>query len=323
MGQFPYKSAGRRMSTRIPTAHPGESVGEVLQKLAGMEWDDIHMVYVLSAGSRLVGDIPVASLLSAKKTDSIGVLMQKPKTTVHPFTPQEKMVIDAVTHDLKSIPVVSSDGRFLGAIEAESIIDVLHEEHLEDFLRSSGILGSGSQILNLAQEKILAITRYRLPWLAVGLGIGFILSITTSRFETAFRENIALVFFIPIITYISDAVGTQSETIFIRAITLMKIQYPRYILKEGIIGLLMGIILGSVAGIFASILSGSAQIGLVVGLSLLISMTLASVLACIIPLILKTFSKDPAIGSGPFTTAIQDFTSIAIYLIIAQILLAR
>ncbi len=165
----------------------------------------------------------------------------------------------------------------------------------------------------LVSTSFFELIKVRLPWLVIGLAGGAMASVTVSRFETSLQENIALAFFIPVITYMSDSVGTQTETIFIRALTDLKFNISKYIIRELFVGALLGSILGLITGIFGSILVGSVAVGWVVGLSLFLSMTVATVLACITPLALRFFGKDPAAGSGPISTALQDVISLLIY----------
>lgn len=169
----------------------------------------------------------------------------------------------------------------------------------------------------LVTARFFDLIRLRLPWLIVGLLGGAIASIIVSRFELSLRENVSLAFFIPIVAYMSDAIGTQTETIFIRALTDLKFNITRYVIREVILGATLGFILGVITGIFAYILSASSDIGFVVGLSLFLSMTVASGVACVTPLLLKAIKNDPAVGSGPFTTAIQDVVSLTIYFTVA------
>ena len=173
----------------------------------------------------------------------------------------------------------------------------------------------------LVSARFSELIKIRLPWLLVGLMGGLLASVIVSRFETSLRENIALAFFIPVIAYMSDAVGTQTETIFIRALTNLKFNIPKYILRELWVGAFMGSVMGFLTGVFAYFLSGSIKIGFVVSFSLFLAMTIATILACVTPLILRSLGKDPAVGSGPFTTALQDVVSLTIYLIVVVMVL--
>ncbi len=173
----------------------------------------------------------------------------------------------------------------------------------------------------LVSARFWDLIKIRLPWLVIGLVGGLFASVVVSRFELSLRENIALAFFIPVIAYMSDAIGTQTETVFIRALTDLQFNINKYVVREVIVGATLGCILGLISAVFATILSGSPQIGLVVGLSLFLSMTVATGLACITPIILKSFKQDPAVGSGPFTTAVQDVVSLTIYFAVASIII--
>lgn len=173
----------------------------------------------------------------------------------------------------------------------------------------------------LVTARFWDLIKLRFPWLVVGLVGGILASLVVSRFETSLRENIALAFFIPVIAYMSDAVGTQTETIFIRALTNLRFSIPKYIFREFWVGAFMGSVMGVLTGIFAYFLSGTFRVGLVVGLSLFLAMTLATTLACITPLVLRSLKKDPAVGSGPFTTALQDVVSLTIYFLVVLVVL--
>lgn len=173
----------------------------------------------------------------------------------------------------------------------------------------------------LVTARFWDLIKIRLPWLVVGLLGSFIASIIVSQFETTLRETITLAFFIPIIANMSDGVGTQTETILIRALSNLKFSIPKYILREAWVGSLMGAANGILTAPFAYIVSGSMSVALVVGLSLFLAMTVAAVAACLTPIIFKSLGKDPAVATGPFTTSLQDAISLSIYLLVAVIIL--
>lgn len=173
----------------------------------------------------------------------------------------------------------------------------------------------------LVSARFIDLISVRLPWLVVGLVGALVASLVVSRFELSLRENIALAFFIPIVAYMSDTIGNQTETILIRALSNLKFDIYKYISRELLVGATMGSSIGFIAGIFAYIISGSMPVGWVVGISLFLSMTVATSLACLTPLILRSFKQDPAVGSGPFSTALQDVVSLTIYFIVASIIL--
>lgn len=173
----------------------------------------------------------------------------------------------------------------------------------------------------LVNARFWELVKIRFPWLVIGLVGGLTAAVIVSKFELSLRENIALAFFIPVIAYMSDAIGTQTETVFIRALTNLQFNIAKYIIREILLGAVLGGIFGFLSGIAAFIISGSILVGEVVGISLFLSMTMATGLACVTPIILRAFKQDPAVGSGPFTTALQDLVSLAIYFTVASIIL--
>lgn len=309
------------MARKIPTARRSDTVGHILGLLSKDSWDDIETVYITSEEEGLVGIIPIHKLLISERSEPLEKLMGRVKFKVGPHTDQEKLVIDAIHRDVKSVPVVDHENRLIGAVTADTMIDILHDEHLEDLLHSSGIHGKITHISDLITARLQHVVVARLPWLIVGLGIGFIGSFIISQFEKFLNQNVAVAFFISIVAYMSGAMSTQSEIIFIRALTVMRFNIVSYLLREFSIGVVIGAIIGVIAGVGAYILSSSVAIAVTVSLALLISMSLATVIACIVPLLLRSWGKDPAIGSGPFATALQDLISISIYFVIAFLIL--
>lgn len=321
MGNNSAETAGALLSSQVPTAFEDDSAKLVMRKLSKEEWETIVLTYVLSSEKELVGIIPIRKLVAAGDGVLCKDLMIKNPVMVSVKDDQEKVAYQAIANDLKSVPVRDKDGKFLGVITADKIIDILHQEHLEDFLRSSGIRGRGARILDFLHINFWEIIKARLPWLVVGLFIGIAGSFVVSRFEDTLKEHTALAFFISMVAYMSDSIGTQSETIFIRSQAILKFNVFNYVIREFLIGVVIGSIAGVLSGICAVFITGNLEIGLILGSSLVLSMSFATVLACITPIVLKGLGKDPAVGSGPFTTAIQDMVSLLIYFSVAMLLL--
>ena len=171
-------------------------------------------------------------------------------------------------------------------------------------------------------ERIDHLIEHRVPWLLFGLLGGIFATFIVSKYEAIISADIRLAFFIPIIVYLSDAVGTQTETIYVRALSnKKKVNFAKYILKESATGFGLGIISGLILGIIATYWLNSYAIGLTIGITMLINLTSAPVLAVVIPSILYKKHSDPALGSGPVATVIQDLTSLLIYFVIASIII--
>src|SRR3989338_990132 len=171
------------------------------------------------------------------------------------------------------------------------------------------------------KEPVGHLIEHRLPWLMLGLLGGIFTSVIVSKYEQILSVDLRLAFFIPVIVYMSDAVGTQSETIYVRHVKKLGVGFSKYLLKETALGLGLGTIFGLAIGIFAAIWLNSPIIGLSVGLAMFVNVAIAPVVATLIPAILYKEHSDPALGAGPLATIIQDLLSLMIYFIIASLLI--
>lgn len=318
---YPAESVGSIMATNVLIAHPTQTLTDILHKIATETWDDIQYTFVVDSHNLLVGIVDMAQFARGHNSMQIRDFMTEPPATIRPNADQEKAVHIAIANDITAVPVVDKQGIFLGAVVAGKIIDVMHVEHLEDALLASGIRKRGSNILKLAKSRYTDVVATRAPWLIfgaiAGLGLGFIVSI----FEETLAKNVAIAFFIPVVAYIADSVGAQSQTITVRALATLKLKRAHYIFRELVIGLMLGVILGGIGVLGATLISQSISVGLIVGLSLFAACTTASILASTIVLTLKALGKDPALGGGPIATAFQDIISVLIYFAFATTLL--
>lgn len=182
---------------------------------------------------------------------------------------------------------------------------------------------SSPQLEDDQKERISLLIEHRIPWLIVGLIGGIAAAIFTSQFEKVLARNLSLAYFIPVIVYMADAIGTQTEAVYVRNLTREKIHFFKYLFKEILLGLFLGVIFGICLGVFALIWFKSASIALTVGFAMFASMATAPAIALIVPTILQKEHKDPALGAGPFTTAVQDLISISIYFLIASVIIFK
>ncbi len=174
---------------------------------------------------------------------------------------------------------------------------------------------------DILSQKINYLIFKRLIWLTLGFFGGLIATYFISRFEKIISQNVYFAFFIPIVVYLSDALGTQSETIYIREIKeRKKINLNLYLLKEILIGFFIGLISGLTMSIFTFLWLKNFKLSLILFLTMLINMTIAPILSIFIPTIIYKKHFDPALGAGPVATIIQDFISILIYFLIINLI---
>lgn len=167
-----------------------------------------------------------------------------------------------------------------------------------------------------------AVTRrlwHRLPWLGLGLLGAMASAVVVGAFEDEIKEQVLLAFFLPAVVYMADAVGTQTETVVIRGMAL-GVSVQRVFARELVTGLVIGMLLGSAFFVFSLAVWHDSQVAAAVAISLAISCSIASLVAMALPYGLAWLGRDPAFGSGPLATVVQDLLSIVAYFVVATLL---
>ncbi|MBI5794427.1 magnesium transporter [Candidatus Uhrbacteria bacterium] len=171
------------------------------------------------------------------------------------------------------------------------------------------------------KESVQFLLRLRLPALLVGLVLGISTSFLTSRFEQVLAANVKVAFFIPFVVYIADAIGTQTESIYTRDLKSGKAKFSVYLFKESLLGLLFGLLFATASYIFILFWIGDSLLALGVSVAVLMVCTIAPLVALFTTKLLHDLHEDPAVGSGPIATVIQDAISILIYGAILSIMI--
>ncbi|MEM2909091.1 MAG: magnesium transporter [Candidatus Bilamarchaeaceae archaeon] len=316
-------TAASRMITNVPITNAEMSVGkaalEFKKRIRGYEF--INYVYVTDNKGKLVGVFSIKALFHLPPKKKIGEIMDRRVVFVHPHTHQERVALLAIEHDLSAIPVVDKERRLLGVVPSDAILDILHSESIEDSLRSAGIRKFADPIRDIMKASVLVYFEKRVPWLVLGLFGGILAAVIVSSFEEALKVELLLAAFIPMVVYISDAVGTQTEAIFIRSLALIqKLDFKAYIVREIWVVCLISIVLGVLSFMIPFLLYNSALLSVIVGLSVATAIIAAAIIALILPWVFYKLKYDPALPSGPFATMITDIVSVFIYFVIASTL---
>jgi magnesium transporter len=313
------KVAAELMTPAVPIARPKDTVGSALAVLRERHPEEASHLYLVDEEARLVGQVPVETLVIAPLDSVLDGLKGDPPLEVHPEDKAETAALVAVERHDADVAVVDAQGRLLGAIPIGRLLAQLHEEHVDDFLRLGGV-GTAHPAPTEAHETFGAF-RARIPWLAIGLAGGFLTGGIASMFEAALQQEITLAFFLPLVVYMADAVGTQTETILVRSLAYGKVSLSIQLMREGVLGLLIGATIGGMATLGLLIFDGRGTVAMVVGLTLTVTAVIATIVASLLPWGLEGMGADPAMASGPIATVVQDLLSVAVYLWIATMLL--
>lgn len=313
--RFTFEIASEHASTSVPLAAPGSTIAEVRQALIGRQFETASMVVVANHG-RFLGVVRIEDLLAAPADARIDDVMDTDAPIVAPGIDQEVAAWRAVHNNESALCVVDSSGRFTGVIPPPRLLSVLLTEHEEDLSRLGGFTRTTEAARASSEEPVQRRFRHRLPWLLVGLAGALLAADFVGWFEAQLEHTLMLAFFIPGIVYLADAVGTQTETIVVRGLSV-GIGIRQMIRRELLAGVAIGAVLGIAGGLLVAWRWGEPQVALVVGLALFTACSTATLAAMLVPWLLDRCDFDPAFGSGPLATVIQDLSSILIYFAIA------
>lgn len=322
--KYPEDTAGGIMTTDIISFSQEMAVEEAIQRLREIapEAEIIYYVYVVDEETRLIGVLSLRDLISATDGTPLKEIMNQNVISVHVDVDQEEVARIVARYDLLALPVVEDEGRLLGIITVDDILDVLQEEATEDFYKMVGT--SKVEGVDLIQASVYQVVSRRLPWLLICLVGGLLAGSVIGVFDQMLEAIVVLAIFIPVIMDMGGNVGAQSSTIFVRGIATGEIEEEEvwhYFFKEFRVGLVMGAICGLLVSIATLLWQGNPYLGLVVGISMFLTVSLATVIGTLVPLLCHKVGIDPAITSGPFVTTIKDVTGLLIYFGMATIFL--
>jgi len=315
------------MITTFPRAQLGEtirSIEKMIMKKA-KTFDMVDYVFIVDEDNVLHGVLPIEDVLATSNKDAkVDEVMKKDLVVVHPLTDQERAVYLALSHNLKAIPVVDEVEHLLGVVPYNTILSIFNEEVREDIFTFGGIFHRVGKEYTTIRSSTSVLIKRRLPWLIIGVLGGAITASIITSFEKVLGALLALAAFTPVLAYISDAAGTQSETFTVRSIALdPKLSLKPYFVRE--IKVALSISSTCALSISTVVLIGwnNSLLSLIVGLSMFLSLFAAILISTSLPFLFKKLDFDPAFASGPFATLISDIFSITIYFSVASLFLTH
>ncbi|MEZ5934448.1 MAG: magnesium transporter [Alphaproteobacteria bacterium] len=317
---YPEDSAGRMMQRQLVVAPEFWTVGQTIDYLRadGDLPDDFYDIYIVDPKFRPVGSIPLSRVLRSKRNVHLNDLVMKELHTLPVDMDQEEVGFRFSQYDLTSAPVVDDDGRLLGVITIDDVVEVIEEEAEEDILRLGGV--SETDIF----ASPVTTTLQRFPWLLINLATAILASIVISQFEGAIGQVVALAVLMPIVASMGGNAGTQTLTVVVRALAVREVTTAnafRVLLKECFAGSINGLLFMAAGLAVALLWFGDPLLATLFGLSMVVTLV-AGVLAGVgIPLLLDKLGLDPAVSSGVFLTTVTDVVGFFSFLGLATIYL--
>ncbi|WP_438618700.1 magnesium transporter [Oryzifoliimicrobium ureilyticus] len=303
--EYPESSAGRRMQTEFVAVPPFWTVGQTIDYIQEDDRlpDSFTQVFVVDPTFKLLGSVDLDQILRAKRPLKIQEIM---RDTAHPIPAQmdqEEAAHLFEQYDLLSAAVLDENGRLVGVLTIDDVVDVINEEADEDIKRLGGV---GNEELS---DNIFSTVRSRILWLLVNLGTALISANVIRLFDQSIEKMIALAVLMPIVASMGGNAGTQTMTVTVRALATGDLDIynaARIIRREAGVGIINGGLLAVVMGAIASVWFGDPQLGYLIGAAMIINLFAAALAGILLPLSLDKLGADPAIASSVFVTTVTD-----------------
>jgi len=315
-------TAAGRMTTDYLAFHQEMTAGEVIVELRD-EYNkgDILYVYIVDEADRITGVLPLRRLVFASAEEKVRDLMFADPLCVQPETKKEEVARLVLDFDLLAVPVVSNEGRMLGVVPFDEILDVLEEETTEDVYRLANLNTAERVFTPLARS-----IRLRTPWLLLNLGTAILAAFTVSLFEDTIAKYVTLAVMMPIVSGMGGNAGAQSLTVLVRSLAIGELKFVRRrkaVLKEAAVGAFTGSINGLVMGLLAYLWFRNPWLSLAIFLAMLGNLILGGFMGALVPLLLAWNGKDPALGSSVLVTTATDVGGFFLFLGLATLLIHR
>lgn len=313
-------SAGGLMAKELIKVNANWDLARALRQMRKQaeDLDEVYTIYVVDDKDRLEGTLSLKKMLfsSTLKEKVRDIYDQDKIHYVFADTPASEVAQDMKKYDLVVIPVVNQDMVLQGRITIDDVVDVLTDEATEDYIMASGLSDNVE-----SSDKVLAITKARIPWLLIGLAGGIVVSQVIGIYENQLAINPVLAFFIPLIGAMGGNVGVQSSAIVVQSLAHKDIPLNGImgrLGKELKVSLINATICSILLLVYSLLASSSPELGYTVSVSLFAVIIIASLFGTTIPLLLNFFKIDPALATGPFITTANDILGLIIYFMIAK-----
>ena len=316
---WPEDSVGYIMSTPGVILSPDDTVAGALEKIrrdaAGK--DQVYHCFVNDAEGRFVGTAALEDMVLAAPNTKVAQLTEEDCHAVSPTTDRAVAAKLMSRYDVQVLPVVK-DGKLLGALPFDDVLDVMEDENTELFHLHGGLYGDNDE------GSLWGETLRRLPCLLLCLVTGVLTTGIIENYESLLSQVMALSFFVPLLIDTGGNVSGQVSVLIIRSMGLGSLpgrMFWKVLLRELITGVLLGGAMAALAVLRSMLLGTGGGVTFVVGISMVCVVMLSNMLGAVIPFIVKKTGFDPALISGPLLATVNDVVGLALYFSVASFIL--
>ncbi|MDD9928661.1 MAG: magnesium transporter [Rhodospirillaceae bacterium] len=317
---FPEDSAGRLMRREYAAVPSIWSVGETIDYMRDDPDvpEDFYGLFVVGPDNKPAGVVMTSRLLRSHRPVAVSDIMEPEIRLIPAAMDQEDVAFLFRQYGLVEAPVVDEDGRIIGVITVDDVVDVIDEEHEEDMLKLGGVA------VDDLYEAVADTIKSRLSWLLLNLLTAILASIVIGFFQAEIEKVVALAVLMPIVASMGGNAGTQTLTVAVRALAMKELTPSnalRIVGKEVLVGGVNGIVFAVLMGTIAYFWFGDLLIGIVIGIAMILNLLVAGLAGILIPLAIDRAGADPAVGSSIVLTTVTDVLGFLCFLGLASVVL--
>jgi magnesium transporter len=304
-------TAGGLMNTDTVSVRPDVTLETVLRylRMRGDVPDNTDSLFVVNRDDRYLGLLDLARLLTGDPERTVGEVMDGEAPGLTPDTPASAVASLFQDRDLLSAAVVDANGRLLGRITVDDVVDVIRDEAEHSVLSMAGLDETTDLFAGVVPS-----ARRRGVWLGINLATAFLAAWVVGLFEATIQTIVALAVLMPIVASMGGVAATQTLTLMVRGLALGQVERAnaRWLLaKEIAVALLNGLAWSSVVAAVAFLWYGDARIAAVIFAAMLVNLFAAALAGVTVPLALKRYGVDPAVAGGVVVTTVTDVVGFA------------
>ncbi len=318
--QYPEDSAGSIMTVEYVDLREDMTVSDAIARIRkkGVDSETINICYVVTKQKVLVGTVALRYLLIMDPNEIIGDIMNTNVISIGTMTDQEEAARTFQKYGFTAMPVVDNEGRMVGIITIDDVVDILEEEATEDIEKMAAIVPSDKPYPKVG---IFETYKSRIPWLLFLMISATFTGAIITGFEDALSAFVVLTAYIPMLMDTGGNAGSQASVSIIRGLSLKEIEFEdifKIIWKEIRVAVLCGLTLAAANFVKLLILDKlQIPVAAVICLTLLIVVLIAKLVGCCLPMLASKLGFDPAVMASPFITTIVDALSLLVYFNIA------
>jgi magnesium transporter len=314
----PPENAGRVMDVRYISFREGMTAGQAMARIRRFESHAGVIFFLTDNEGRLRARVGLKAIALADPDEPLDDLSRPIVAVVKADDPRAEVAEAMRERNVLAMPVVDNDGRLIGVIHYDALVEAIRDEATVDI---QTMFGASKD--ERALSPALFSVRKRLPWMEINLLTAFLAAAVVGAFESTIAKYTALAVLLPVVAGQSGNAGAQALAVTIRGLALREFrtsQWLRVAVKELQVGLMNGIAVAVTTGLVVLVWSGSVGLAGVIFLSMIISMVIAGVSGAMVPVALARLGQDPAQSSSIVLTTITDIFGFLSFLGIATIL---